>query len=148
MKIIQEADILIVVTNTVTGIIDKNLLKPATIIIDGANPPNISNDVIGSRDDVLVISSAIVKIPGLYYSFDFKLGPEEMFGCVGEAMALAWMKRKGNYALGKVEVSQMNEIEEIAKRTGIVTAEFRNPLEKISAEKINHIRMIKFSYKD
>jgi predicted amino acid dehydrogenase len=148
IKIIQEADIVIVVTNAVTGIVEKQLLKSGAIIVDGANPPNISNDVIESRDDILVISSAIVKIPGLRYSFDFKLGTGEIFGCVGEAMALAWSKWTGNYALGKVEISQMVEIEELVNKAGLCIAKFRNPLGLISTEYINHIRSIKLLNKN
>lgn len=148
IKIIQEADILIVVTSAVTGIIDRNLLKPGAIVVDGASPPNISNDVIESRKDVFVISSAIVKIPGLYYPFDFKLGKEEIFGCVGEAMALAWTNRKEDYALGKVEVSQMIEMDELVAKAGLILADFRNPLGPVSAEHINYVRDAKLSDKN
>jgi len=148
INIIQEADILIVVTSAVAGIIDKNLLKPGAIIIDGANPPNVSNDVIASRKDVLVISSAIVKIPGLRYPFDFKLGKEEIFGCVGEAMVLAWLNRRGDYALGKVEVSQMIEMDEFASKANLAIADFRNALGPVSAEHINYVRDVKLSDKN
>ncbi|MFH1875314.1 MAG: hypothetical protein ABH865_00295 [Candidatus Omnitrophota bacterium] len=139
---IAAADIVILVTSSVTGIIGKDLLKPGAIVIDGANPPNISNETLKSRSDILVISSAIVKVPGLRHPFNFNLGSGETFGCVGEAFALAWTKHKGNYALGKVSVQQMQDIESIASDAGFTIAPFRNSLGLISKEQIAHVRNI------
>jgi len=45
----------------------------------------------------------------------------------GEALLLSWNKMKGNYALGKVDVSKMKQMEEMALNAGIAIAEFRNP---------------------
>jgi len=125
---IISADFVIVVTNSVKGIVKKEHLKRNAILVDGAYPPNVSAETILARPDVWVISSAIVKVPGVNLNFDFGLDKEEVHGCLGEALILYYLDKKGNYALGKVELSFMNEMIRAADSLGLDIAYFRNSL--------------------
>ncbi|MFA5125297.1 MAG: hypothetical protein WC473_05765 [Patescibacteria group bacterium] len=123
---IKEADAIIVVTNAVKGIIRKEFLKKNALVIDGAYPPNVSKETILARPDVLVVSSAIAKVPGVDLHFNFGLGKEEVHGCLAEALILSWLGVRNHYALGKVDENNMIEMDEVGSKIGLDAAAFRN----------------------
>lgn len=126
IDIIKDAEIVIVVTSATSGLVEKKHLKRNAIVVDGAFPPNVPKETIKSRPDVLVVSSAIVKVPGVSCDFNFGLGKEEVYGCLAEALILIWMRRQDHYALGKVSLHFMKEMERKADELGFEVADFRN----------------------
>src|SRR5712692_1566846 len=123
---VKQADIIIAATNSPRTLITAEHLKPGAIVIDAAQPKNVSEQVPRKRRDVLVIESAIVNTPGVECNFDLGLGPSETFGCMSESMLLTAIGWQGDYSLGKADPQQANEMIKIGRELGFRLANFRN----------------------
>jgi fatty aldehyde-generating acyl-ACP reductase len=123
---IRQADVVIAATNCPRTLIAAEHLKPGAIVIDAAQPPNVSEQVPHMRRDVLVIESAIVNTPGVDCNFDLGLGPGETFGCLSESMILTAIGWQGDYSLGKADPRQAAEMIRIGRELGFRLANFRN----------------------
>src|SRR5437870_6002077 len=123
---VKQADVIIAATNSPRTIISAEHLKPGAIVIDAAQPKNVSEQVPHKRRDVLVIESAIVNTPGVECNFDLGLGTGETFGCMSESMILTAIGWQGDYSLGKADPQQANEMIMIGRELGFRLANFRN----------------------
>jgi fatty aldehyde-generating acyl-ACP reductase len=126
---IKDADGVIAVTNAPGAIVRASHLKKGSVVVDSAQPKNVSKHIPRQRDDVIVVESAIVKTSGIEYNFDFGLNPGEALGCLAEVLLLTWAGHRGDYSLGKVEVSHVNEIENIAQKAGFKLADLEIQLD-------------------
>lgn len=133
---IKEADGIIVVTNAPGAIVRASHLKRGAVVVDAAQPKNVSRHIPDQRDDVIVVESAIVRSNGIECNFDFGLNYGEALGCLAEVILLAWMEHKGNYSLGKVDLAQVEEVSKLAKELGFKLADFRNSSGNIKKEQI------------
>ncbi len=127
MDAVKEADIVIAVTNSPRTLITAEHLKPGAIVIDAAQPKNVSDQIPLQRRDVLVIESAIVQTPGLNcHGEKLGLAVGEALGCMSETMILARMGWQGHYSLGKADPKQAAEMIKIGRELGFRLAKFRN----------------------
>jgi predicted amino acid dehydrogenase len=141
---IREADAVITVTNAPGAIVRASHLKPGAVIVDGAQPKNVSRHVSSQRKDVLVVDSAIVKTPGVHTNYKFDLGETEALGCLAETQILAWMGHKGHFSLGKPDLKQVHDIAQAAKEAGYKLAPFRNSVGYVSKEDVSRVRRANF----
>jgi len=123
---VKQADIIIAATNSPRTLITAEHLKPGAIVIDAAQPKNVSEQVPHKRPDVLVIESAIVSTPGVECNFDLGLGTGETLGCLSELMILTVIGWQGDYSLGKADPNQAAEMIKIGRELGFRLANFRN----------------------
>jgi len=139
---IREADIIITVSSAPHVIVTAEYLKPGAIVIDAAQPRNVSEDIPNIRKDVLVIESGIAETDGINCNFDLDVKEGEVLGCLGELLILRSKNWQGNYSLGKVKPHQVEEISKWAEEIGLRLAKFRNSLGYIRDEDIQRIRQI------
>lgn len=137
---IREADAVIAVTNAPGAIVRASHLKPGAVVVDAAQPKNVSRHVPRQRGDVLVVESAIVETPGVRTNFDLGLGDTEALGCLAETQILTWMEHKGHFSLGKADLQHVREIAEAAKEAGYKLASFRNSVGPVTEEDIERVR--------
>jgi len=137
---IREADAVIAVTNAPGAIVRASHLKPGAIVVDAAQPKNVSHHIPKQRKDVLVVESAIVQTPGVRINFDLGLGETEALGCLAETQVLTWLEHRGHFSLGKADLKQVQEIYEAAREAGYRLAPFRNSIGYISEEDIARVR--------
>ncbi len=126
LNTVHEADIVIAATNNPRILLTADHLKPGAIVIDAAQPKNVSEDVPHKRPDVLVIESAIVETPDVNVHFDLDLGPNEALGCLSEIMILTAIGWKGHYSLGKADPAHAEHIIASGRELGFRLAPFRN----------------------
>lgn len=151
MNIIKEFDVVITATSTPRAIVHDEHLKPGLILIDAAQPKNVSEEIARKRDDVLVIDSGIAELPRL--ACEMEMGPyeNEVYACLGEALALSCLNRFESFSIGKVKVDQVNDLSQIVERLGFKVAKFRNAagfiendyLEKFKEYRLKHLSAIK-----
>jgi len=92
---ISDADMVIVATNDPRLIVRPCHLKPGCVVIDDAQPANVSPSVLRSTNFFLAWGG-LVDIPGLDTHFDFGLmGLHTVFSCLGEALILSAYGIKG-----------------------------------------------------
>jgi predicted amino acid dehydrogenase len=136
---LPQCDGVIVVTNAIKSIVDASHLKKGAIVIDCAQPKNVSFNVPKSRSDVVVIESAIVRIPGLECGFDLDLGHEEAFGCLAESMILS-SRKDSSLITGKVSLEQMLQIYQSSVDLGFQLAYFRNSNRLVTETDLSNLK--------
>lgn len=139
IEAVRRADIVIVATNSPHILISAEQLKPGAIVIDAAQPKNVSEQVPLQRKDVLVIESAIVNTPGVDCHFDLGLGHGEALGCLSETMILSGLGWEGHYSLGKADPDQAAEMIAAGRHQGFRLAHFRNSIGYITEEHLAQV---------
>ncbi len=139
VEVVKKADIIIVATNSPHTVITAEHLKSGAIVIDAAQPKNVSVTVPRERPDVLVIESAVVKTPNINCNFDLGVGPDEALGCLSETMLLTAIGWNGHYSLGKASPEQAAEMIAASQSLGFRLAYFRNSQGYISEQQLAHV---------
>lgn len=120
-----KADVVIAVTNAPGAIVKPEHLKPGALVVDAAQPKNVSDKAPSVRDDILVMESSVFRYPGIDYPFDLGIGRGEALGCMAETIVLAGVGAKTNYSIGQLSAQQVKDIFSAAKMLGIRIGYFR-----------------------
>ena len=136
---VREADIVIAATNNPYILLTAALLKPGAIVIDAAQPKNVSEEIPRQRPDVIVIESAVVQTPGVDVHFDLDLAPGEALGCLSETMILTALGWQGHYSLGKADPSLAAHMIASGRTLGFRLAKFRNSTGYVTDEHLQTI---------
>ncbi|MCR4343030.1 MAG: hypothetical protein NUV40_03990, partial [Patescibacteria group bacterium] len=144
MSDIRSADIIIAATNSPDVVIKSEDLKSGAVIINDAQPSDISPDIYKNRNDVLILEGGVINTLGINYHFNFGLlNKEDTFCCLGEVMILAYGKHEKHYALGYLDMDLIDDISTLSKNLNFRLAEFQNHIEgKILDEKMEKIKSI------
>jgi predicted amino acid dehydrogenase len=140
---IQQADVVLAVTSSITPLIEPHHLRPGTVVLDVARPRNVSRRVAAEREDVLVIEGGMVAVPGpeMDFGFDFGFPPRMAYACMAEAMILALAGRYESYTLGRdITVEQVQEIAALGARQGFKLAGFRSFERAVTDQEIERVR--------
>lgn len=142
MSAIRHADVVLAVSSAGEAIIHPHHLKPGAVVCDVARPRDVSKQVIEERDDVLVIEGGMVETPGeVDFHFNFGFPLKMVYACMAETMALAMDNRYESYTLGKdLSVSQVEAIDDIARRHGFKLGGFRSFERAVTDEQIEAIK--------
>lgn len=139
---IREADVIITVTGAVNAIINPRDVKPGAVVCDVARPRDVSEALIKTRKDVLVIDGGITKVPG-NPDFGSYVGlPKGMaLGCMAETIMLALDGRYESFTIGKdITMRQIEDMMAIAKKHGFKIAGLRSFEQKLSDAYISKVR--------
>jgi predicted amino acid dehydrogenase len=139
---IKGSDIIIAATNAPEVLITSDDLNPGTIVINDAQPSDISPEVL-DRDDVLVIEGGVIKAPGISCNFNMGLAERnDTFCCLGEALILAHNGMFEDFALGELDVPLVDRISELSKTMDISLSHIQNEKGLIAASHIERIQEI------
>jgi predicted amino acid dehydrogenase len=139
---IKNADFVVTATNAPETLIKSDDLRSGAIIIDDAQPSDVSPEVL-DRDDVLVIEGGIVRTPSINSHFNFGLKSKyDNFSCMAEILVLASQEWSEHYVINKASLDLVDEISNLALKLGFDTASPQNFKESIKEEKINNIKRI------
>lgn len=143
LKAIKPADFIITATNAPEVVINVDDLKSGAVIIDDAQPSDVSPAVL-DRADVLVVDAGVVHTPGIITHFDMGLNNKfNNFCCLGELLALSAVGWQNHYTIGRANLELVDRISEIANNLGFTLAKFQNKNGIISEEKLRNIAKIK-----
>ncbi|MHC1746640.1 MAG: SDR family NAD(P)-dependent oxidoreductase [Negativicutes bacterium] len=139
---IQTADVVITVTSAVDCIIEPEDLKPGSVVCDVARPRNVSQRVLETRNDVLVIEGGVVEVPGdVDFGLNFGFPPKTSYACMAETMILALEKRYESFTLGRdLSVKQIETIQYLAQKHGFKLAGFRSFERAVTPQQIDMIK--------
>jgi predicted amino acid dehydrogenase len=142
MADLQQADMILTVTNAIEAVIEPGHLKTGAVICDVARPRDVSRQVVEQRDDVLVIEGGMVRVPGqVNFNFDFGFPPGMAFACMAETMTLALEGHYTSYTLGKdITIEQVQMMYNMANKHGFKVSGFRAFERVLTDEKINEIK--------
>ena len=138
-EFLPDVDIVVASTSAQGGIINVMNLKPGALVCDVAMPPDVSKEEAGKRDDILVIASGEILVPGdIHWGLDFGLPKNTAFACLSETILLALEGRFENYTLGR-EIDP-NKVREIGKKHGFGLAPILSFGKEVSDEEIARIK--------
>ncbi|HMQ50829.1 MAG TPA: shikimate dehydrogenase [Anaerolineae bacterium] len=142
MRALQQADMVLTVTNAIETVIEPGHLKSGSVVCDVARPRDVSRQVVEQRDDVLVIEGGMVKVPGpVNFNFNFGFPSGMAFACMAETITLALEGRKESFTLGKnISLTQVQTMAEMASRHGFSVSGFRSFERAITDESITEIK--------
>ncbi|MFH1728193.1 MAG: hypothetical protein ABIA04_07235 [Pseudomonadota bacterium] len=146
IKDVKTSDLVIVATNAAGTILDIDNFKKGALVVDCAQPRNVSSLISNDRPDVIVVDSAYIQIPDLNFGYDIgNINPNEVPGCLGEVMLLS----KYNYkninditmkCIGKPELKQFLETIDMAEESGFKLAYYRNASGYVDEKQLNNIK--------
>jgi predicted amino acid dehydrogenase len=136
---VREADVVIAATSHPRVLLTSAHLKPGVIVVDAAQPKNVSEEVPRQRPDVLVIESAVIQTPDVNVHFDLDLAPNEVLGCLSETMILTAIGWNGHYSLGKASPVHAAHIIAAGRSLGFRLAPFRNSSGYITEEDLQRV---------
>ena len=114
-------------------------LKSGAVIIDDAQPSDVSPEVF-DRDDVIAVEGGLIYTPNIKNHFNMGLKDRyDNFSCMGEIMVLAAHEYDHNYVINKPTLELIDEISAMARKMGIRLSQFQNAKEVISQEKLNRV---------
>jgi predicted amino acid dehydrogenase len=139
---LPSVDIVVAATSARGGIINVMKLKRGALVCDVAMPPDVSREEAGKRDDVLIIASGEILVPGeVRWGIDFGLPKNVGFACLAETILLALEGRNENFTLGReIDIARVKEIGGIGKKHGFKLAPILSFGEPVSDEEIARIR--------
>lgn len=121
---------LVVTTTSAFGqkVIDVMKLKPGCVVCDVATPPDVKEEDVRLRPDVLVIEAGEIQLPGNPdVGFDIGLPEGVVHACLAEAALLAMEGRYENFTLGRnIEMERVKEIYRMFKKHGVKLAGLRS----------------------
>jgi len=115
------ADLVLVVTGDPTARLTPDLVKPGAVVIDVAQPANVSPEAIPDfrRRGVTVVQGGLVRIDGYSCTYDLRLpDPACTFACLAETYLFA---REGirEHSVGRPDVRAARRMAGIAARHGV-----------------------------
>jgi predicted amino acid dehydrogenase len=137
-----KADIIITATNAPEALVKLEDLKMGAIIVDDAQPSDISKEVFDC-DDVLVVSAGVVHTSGVETHFNFGLVDKyDNFCCLAELLILAAHKWDNHYVINRATLESVDEISAWGSDIGFKLGKFQGPKGLISSERINKVKML------
>ena len=133
----------IAATNSPEVLIKSEDLSPGTIVINDAQPSDVSPEIIEQRKDVLIIEGGIINTPGIKCNFNLGLASrEDTFCCLGEVLILAHNYHHKHFALGELELKLIDEITNMSSGMNIRLSKFQNTNGYIDEKQIEGVRKI------
>ncbi|MFA6252299.1 MAG: NAD(P)-binding domain-containing protein [Candidatus Paceibacterota bacterium] len=136
---IVNADIIITATSHPDAIINSNLLKKNAIVVDVAEPPDVSPEIETTRPDVISIDGGRVKWNNIDLGFNFGAPKGVGFACMTEGLMQALENKREDY-IGSVTMEHLNETMEWAKKWGFGPAPFASFDKPIDLERFKKIK--------
>jgi predicted amino acid dehydrogenase len=141
-EFLSGVDIVVAASSAGKGVLDVMKLKKGALVCDVAMPPDVSREEAGKRDDILVIASGEIAVPGqMNLGIPLGLPDGVAWACLSETVLLALDKRYEPYTLGReIDIDRVKEIGEIGKKHGFKLAPIMAFGEEIPDEMIAEIR--------
>ncbi|MCD6217336.1 serine carboxypeptidase [bacterium] len=140
--LIGEMDLVIATTTDPDGVVDVMALKSGCVVLDVARPPDVSKEQAERRDDVLIIESGEIRIPGeVDWGVNIGMPPNIAYACLAETILLAVSGRFESYTLGReLDIEKIRKIGELAIQNGFELSEPISFGRMLSREDITAIR--------
>jgi predicted amino acid dehydrogenase len=141
---VREADLIVTVTNAPEAVIGSEHIKSGAIIIDDAQPSDISHEVIRTRDDVIVIEAGVITCQrGIDVGANMRLANrDEIYCCLGEVMAIASNESHLEYQPDDITQEVVCEIAEMARKLGFRLAPYQAFAKVVGSEQMDRVRAI------
>jgi predicted amino acid dehydrogenase len=133
---IKSCNIVVTATNTKEALIKNEHVKSGMIIVDDAQPSDVSEEVL-KRDDIFVVEAGVVHTPGILSNFNLGLkNKEDNFCCMAEVLCLASLKHKDHFVIHRASIEDIDKIVDMSKHLNFKLGKFQNRLKQFKEEEI------------
>jgi predicted amino acid dehydrogenase len=140
MSELKKADIIVTATNATEAIIRNEHVSSGTIIIDDAQPSDVSDEVL-EREDVLVLEAGVVYTPGIETKFNLGLkNKNDNFCCMAELLVLSSEEWLDDFVLFRTTTEHVEKIKLMREGLGFRLGDYQNRLKKIDNNHINEFK--------
>lgn len=116
---ISSCDIVIAATSSPEIVIKSEDVNPGTIIINDAQPSDISPEILRERTDVLVIEGGVLHAPNIDCHFNFGLSHKnDVFSCLAETLLLTNLNIEKHHSIDDFDADLYTRLEDKAKDFG------------------------------
>lgn len=116
---ISNCDVVIAATSAPEVVIKSEDVQPGTILINDAQPSDISPDIVLKRKDVLVIEGGVLIAPNIDCHFNFGLADKSnIFSCLAETILISYMNICDHLSLGNLSIKRLEELSESSRALG------------------------------
>lgn len=132
LSALKNASVIVCVTNSPSAMIRSEHLSPGCIVIDDAQPPNITIEV--ARAAKATVLKCLACVPKLQCPFDFGLFRRDLlhekqntvFTCLAETVMLAANGSRGHFTIGHPTDEQLQTVAHLSRSLGITIAPFQS----------------------
>lgn len=132
----KEADIVITATSHPDTLITSEILKKNAIVVDVAEPPDVSPEIEKTRPDVICIDGGRVNWEKIDLKTNFGLPKKIGFACMTEGLMQALENRKGDY-VGSVTQEHLKETMEWGEKWNFPPAAFTSFNKPLDLKRFN-----------
>ena len=126
-------------TNAPEALIRGDHICDGTIIVDDAQPSDISPELY-TRENVLVLEAGAVHTPGITTNFNMGLADRyDNFCCLAEVLILAANKHTHNFIINRATLDDIAHIAEKGRELGFTLARPQNEKGAISSDYVEHV---------
>jgi len=116
---VTDCYIVIAATNTPEVVIRSEDISPGTIIINDAQPSDVSPDILKMRNDVLVIEGGVLNTKNINCHFNLGLAEaSNIFSCLAETLWLTYRGIKKHHSIGEFDSQLYTTMQEDGLKLG------------------------------
>jgi predicted amino acid dehydrogenase len=135
---IGNCHIIVAATSAPEVVITSKDVSPGSIIINDAQPSDISPDIITDRKDVIVIEGGVLNTPNIDCNFNLGLANKtDIFSCLAETVLLTYGNQKGHYSTDSFDA---NFYAELKKHSEILNFKIGHPQNTGGYIEMNHLQ--------
>jgi len=139
MDLLKDAVGIITATNTPEALLKNHHISTGTIIVDDAQPSDISEELY-ERDDILILEAGAVHTPGISSNFNMGLAnPNDNFCCLAEVLILASNKHTHNFVINRAKMEDIEHIRKGGEALGFEVSQPQNERGLLSKQKIDSV---------
>lgn len=120
---ISGCDIVVTATSAPEVLVKSEDVLSGTIIINDAQPSDVSPEIIKNREDILVIEGGVLHTSNINCHFNFGLNHKtDIFSCLAETVLLAYREHDNHYSIGDFDSKFIKILENDADLLGFTTS--------------------------
>lgn len=140
---VSGCQIIIAATNAPEVVLKTDDVTSGTIIINDAQPSDVSPEILKTRKDVLVIEGGVLTTRNINCHFNMGLAAKnDIFSCLAETLLLAYDDSKNHYSIDDFDPDLYQDLHDNGKKISFAISEPQNELGYISKQHIEEFAKI------
>jgi len=127
---IKDSDVIVTATSHPTALLKEKHLKKNAIVVDVSQPPNLTQDILALRKDVIRIDGGLVDFPRAYLMPIPGIPKGKNFACIAEVIMQAMENEEKNH-VGSIDLNHMKKTEKWGEKYDYILKELTNFGKKI-----------------
>lgn len=112
---VESCQIIIAATSSPEIVIRSEDVSSGTIIINDAQPSDVSPEILNNRSDVMVIEGGVLNAPNMNCHINFGLAnKDDIFSCLAETLLVTYLKSEQHHSLDDFDSDLYARLEELS----------------------------------